>query len=80
MRINDHHYHIENVELLDHGMNGAVIHLRTGSGNEPGSSRYIPRIVFTPAEATKLAEDLGEFLYEDQDPRSMGWVGDDGLP
>jgi len=24
--------------------------------------------------------DEVESLYEDNDPRSMGWVGDDGLP
>lgn len=27
-----------------------------------------------------LMVELADFIPEDDDPRSMGWVGDDGLP
>ena len=30
-------------------------------------------------ELELLADDI-DGMYEDDDPRSMGWVGDDGLP
>lgn len=42
-----------------------------------------------PSLGEKLDEQMGELelltddimeRYEDNDPRSMGWVGDDGLP
>lgn len=66
-----------NEESIEAAQTKRLVEIMDGAPPETGDLALIVKYM---VGLGNIVEDLIDTLSEDEDPRSMGWVGDDGLP